>query len=68
MVERYSAPVANRELTSEFVQRSGSKPETDEVIALSLTFDHRIVNGAGAANFVSAIRKEIENFAVPQEE
>ncbi len=29
----------------------GKKNETAEVITLSLTFDHRVVNGAGAANF-----------------
>ncbi|CAN5219808.1 hypothetical protein BH20VER2_BH20VER2_14470 [soil metagenome] len=44
---------------------NGSKPETAEVITLSLTFDHRVVNGAAAANFVSDIRKEIESFAIP---
>lgn len=36
-----------------------------QVITLSLTFDHRVVNGAGAANFVHEVKKEIENFAVP---
>lgn len=41
------------------------KNETVEVITLSLTFDHRIVNGAGAANFVHDIKEQIENFHVP---
>jgi len=35
------------------------------VITLSLTFDHRVVNGAGAANFVHAIKEQIENFKIP---
>ncbi|MEO5721828.1 MAG: thiamine pyrophosphate-dependent enzyme [Chthoniobacterales bacterium] len=41
----------------------GSKPT--EVITLSLTFDHRVVNGAGAASFVHDIKDEIENFKIP---
>ncbi len=45
----------------------GKKYETAEVITLSLTFDHRIVNGAGAANFVHDIKQEIESFKIPKE-
>ena len=44
---------------------NGKKNETAEVITLSLTFDHRVVNGAGAANFVHEIKEQIENFKVP---
>jgi 2-oxoisovalerate dehydrogenase E1 component len=44
---------------------NGRKNETAEVITLSLTFDHRVVNGAGAANFVHDIKERIENFEVP---
>jgi 2-oxoisovalerate dehydrogenase E1 component len=44
---------------------NGSKNETAEVITLSLTFDHRVVNGAGAANFVHDIKQEIERFQIP---
>jgi len=43
----------------------GKKNQTAEVITLSLTFDHRVVNGAGAANFVHDIKKEIESFRIP---
>ncbi len=39
--------------------------EPAEVITLSLTFDHRVVNGAGAANFVHEIKEQIEQFQVP---
>src|SRR5439155_653455 len=39
--------------------------ETFEVITLSLTFDHRVVNGAGAANFVHEIKQQIESFKIP---
>jgi pyruvate/2-oxoglutarate dehydrogenase complex dihydrolipoamide acyltransferase (E2) component len=43
----------------------GKKSAPAEVITLSLTFDHRVVNGAGAANFVHEIKELIENFAIP---
>jgi 2-oxoisovalerate dehydrogenase E1 component len=36
-----------------------------EVITLSLTFDHRVVNGAGAAAFANEIKTQIEGFTVP---
>jgi 2-oxoisovalerate dehydrogenase E1 component len=39
--------------------------KSSEVITLSLTFDHRVVNGAGAANFVRDVANEIERFAIP---
>jgi 2-oxoisovalerate dehydrogenase E1 component len=40
--------------------------ETAEVITLSLTFDHRVVNGVGAANFANEIKQQIEGFKVPE--
>jgi pyruvate/2-oxoglutarate dehydrogenase complex dihydrolipoamide acyltransferase (E2) component len=43
----------------------GKKSQTAEVITLSLTFDHRVVNGAGAASFVHEVKEQIERFAVP---
>jgi 2-oxoisovalerate dehydrogenase E1 component len=43
----------------------GKKSEPVEVITLSLTFDHRVVNGAGAANFVHEIKQLIEKFTIP---
>jgi 2-oxoisovalerate dehydrogenase E1 component len=42
--------------------RDGKKSQTAEVITLSLTFDHRVVNGAGAASFVHEIKEQIEHF------
>ena len=42
--------------------------ESAEVITLSLTFDHRVVNGAGAASFANEIKKQIEGFKIPSEE
>ena len=42
-----------------------NKNETAEVITLSLTFDHRVVNGAGAAAFANEIKKQIEGFKIP---
>jgi 2-oxoisovalerate dehydrogenase E1 component len=44
----------------------GKKSESVEMITLSLTFDHRVVNGAGAANFVHDVKEQIESFAVPK--
>ena len=44
----------------------GKRSQPEEVITLSLTFDHRVVNGAGAANFVRDIKELIENFAIPK--
>jgi pyruvate/2-oxoglutarate dehydrogenase complex dihydrolipoamide acyltransferase (E2) component len=46
---------------------NGKKNESAEVITLSLTFDHRVVNGAGAANFAHEIKEQIEHFVVPTE-
>jgi 2-oxoisovalerate dehydrogenase E1 component len=42
----------------------GKKTRPAEVITLSLTFDHRVVNGAGAARFVHEIKEQIEGFSV----
>ncbi|MGH8093739.1 MAG: thiamine pyrophosphate-dependent enzyme [Chthoniobacterales bacterium] len=44
---------------------NGKKAQSVEVITLSLTFDHRVVNGAGAANFVHEIKELIEGFVIP---
>ncbi len=45
---------------------NGKGSEAAEVITLSLTFDHRVVNGAGAANFVHDIKEQIESFQIPK--
>jgi 2-oxoisovalerate dehydrogenase E1 component len=44
---------------------NGKKNETAEVITLSLTFDHRVLNGAAAASFVHEIKQLIEKFTIP---
>ena len=54
---------AHRELIS-----NKNKNESAEVITLSLTFDHRVVNGAGAAAFANEIKKQIEGFKIPKSE
>jgi pyruvate/2-oxoglutarate dehydrogenase complex dihydrolipoamide acyltransferase (E2) component len=36
-----------------------------EVITLSLTFDHKVVNGAGAAAFMQEVRSQMEGFRLP---
>jgi pyruvate/2-oxoglutarate dehydrogenase complex dihydrolipoamide acyltransferase (E2) component len=45
---------------------NGRKNESAEVITLSLTFDHRVVNGVSAASFVHEIKEQIESFKVPK--
>ncbi|MEO8440333.1 MAG: thiamine pyrophosphate-dependent enzyme [Spartobacteria bacterium] len=47
------------------ISPNGKKAQTVEMVTLSLTFDHRVVNGAGAANFVHEIKELIEGFAIP---
>lgn len=44
----------------------GKKSQAAEVITLSLTFDHRVVNGAGAASFVHEVKEQIEKFSIPK--
>lgn len=36
-----------------------------EVVTLSLTFDHKVVNGAGAAAFLQEVKKQFEGFTLP---
>jgi 2-oxoisovalerate dehydrogenase E1 component len=36
-----------------------------EVVTLSLTFDHRVVNGAGAAAFMMELKRQFETFRLP---
>ena len=43
-----------------------NKNESAEVVTLSLTFDHRVINGAGAAAFANEIKKQIEGFKIPK--
>jgi len=35
------------------------------MVNLSLTFDHRVINGVGAANFLNAVKSRIESFTAP---
>lgn len=37
-----------------------------EVVNLTLTFDHRWINGVGSASFMSDVRKNIEEFTLPE--
>jgi pyruvate/2-oxoglutarate dehydrogenase complex dihydrolipoamide acyltransferase (E2) component len=37
----------------------------EEVVTLSLTFDHRVVNGAGAAAFLQEVSTQIAGFRLP---
>jgi pyruvate dehydrogenase E2 component (dihydrolipoamide acetyltransferase) len=42
---------------------SGDRVEAREQMTLSLTFDHRVVDGAPAARFLATLRERIENAA-----
>jgi pyruvate/2-oxoglutarate dehydrogenase complex dihydrolipoamide acyltransferase (E2) component len=44
-----------------------TRNDSAEVITLSLTFDHRVVNGARAAAFANEIKQEIERFEIPSD-
>ncbi|MCH8273508.1 MAG: 2-oxo acid dehydrogenase subunit E2 [Armatimonadetes bacterium] len=35
------------------------------VLTLSLTFDHRVINGVGAADFINEVKSRIETFVLP---
>lgn len=37
-----------------------------EMVMLSLTFDHRVINGVGAANFINDVKAEMESFRLPE--
>ncbi|MFP4357780.1 MAG: thiamine pyrophosphate-dependent enzyme [Puniceicoccaceae bacterium] len=39
--------------------------KTREVVRLVLTFDHRWINGAGSASFLSEVKKNLETFDLP---
>jgi pyruvate/2-oxoglutarate dehydrogenase complex dihydrolipoamide acyltransferase (E2) component len=39
-----------------------------EVVTLSLTFDHRVVNGAGAAAFLQEVKAQMIGFRLPEHE
>jgi 2-oxoisovalerate dehydrogenase E1 component len=43
----------------------GGQIYPQEVATLSLTFDHRVVNGAGAAAFLHDVKAQIEGFQLP---
>ena len=40
--------------------------QTREVVNLTLTFDHRWINGVGSAAFMTDVRKNIETFVLPE--
>jgi hypothetical protein len=45
--------------------RTGNNFKAAEVVTMSLTFDHRVVNGGGAAMFMQDLRKAMETFQLP---
>jgi pyruvate/2-oxoglutarate dehydrogenase complex dihydrolipoamide acyltransferase (E2) component len=72
-IERATPIVVPPAMATLFVGRAHEKMINDggavypvEVATLSLTFDHRVVNGVGAAAFVEEVRMNMENFLLPQ--
>ncbi len=63
---RTGAPIVVPPSMSTLFVGTAHKEEGVEVVTLSLTFDHRVVNGAGAASFVRDIKEGIEQFAIPK--
>ncbi|MDQ2919028.1 MAG: thiamine pyrophosphate-dependent enzyme [Verrucomicrobiota bacterium] len=63
---RTAAPIVVPPSVGTLFVGSAHKEEGAEVVTLSLTFDHRVVNGAGAASFVHEIKEEIERFEIPK--
>jgi 2-oxoisovalerate dehydrogenase E1 component len=45
--------------------KDGGQVYPQEVVTLSLTFDHRVVNGAGAAAFMMELKRQFETFRLP---
>lgn len=45
--------------------RTGNTFKAAEVVTMSLTFDHRVVNGGGAAMFMQDLRKAMETLQLP---
>ncbi len=45
--------------------RTGNTFKAAEVVTMALTFDHRVVNGGGAAMFMQDLRKAMETFQLP---
>ena len=42
----------------------GESFKFQKMLTMTLRFDHRIVNGVGAANFMNDLKAEIEGFAL----
>lgn len=53
-------------LAHERMINDGGVVHPSEVVTLSLTFDHRVVNGAGAAAFLSEVCGMIAGFRIPE--
>ena len=45
-----------------FLPDAQGKPELRQLLPLSLSYDHRVINGAAAARFVCAIAKSLDEF------
>lgn len=45
-----------------FLPDADGNPELHDLLPLSLSYDHRVINGADAARFLRAIARSLENF------
>ena len=71
-IERATPIVVPPSVATLFIGKAHERMENEggsifpaEVITLSLTFDHRVVNGAGAAAFLHELKTQIEGFREP---
>lgn len=49
--------------TKKVLQLVKSKPEEIEILPFSLSYDHRVINGADAGKFMNDIKENIENYS-----
>jgi pyruvate dehydrogenase E2 component (dihydrolipoamide acetyltransferase) len=47
---------------SQFLPDAQGKPELRQLLPLSLSYDHRVINGADAARFVCAVAQSLEEY------
>jgi pyruvate/2-oxoglutarate dehydrogenase complex dihydrolipoamide acyltransferase (E2) component len=71
-IEQATPIVVPPAMATLFVGKSHEKMINDhgcvypvEVATLSLTFDHKVVNGSGAAAFIEEVRTGLEDFRLP---
>ena len=47
-----------------YVEKGVSKMRPEEAITMSVSFDHRVIDGATGANFVRTVKQYLENMDI----